>query len=333
MNIKKIFLLLIYLFSTLYFAGCNQSTETNKTTKADNNITKHEQPENLPESGFVDDFSTGISTIAEGLTTYGLFDENNNIIDPGKTIKIVNDTLKNSIYFAQNLPERRDYLLILMVDYIQQDFISNGVEYRTYPFSLEGYESIEIHVELPIQKQANEFCYLIVTNPSIQHLSIEDDGGWDKLFETSDCFASRFLLNNREETYIFDKGYTEHNIEDQGTANTDCTLTKDIEGLTVMPMCESGDEVKLVLGNQEMSDAWAIVSFCNWEQVPITNDNELYKIIKLEKNKFISYSFVMPIVDYATPYQSFSFPLSKIDTDMQYGIVKPSFRTIINKKE
>lgn len=346
---KKLFFFPTLLFYCLCFISCNQADkiktdvlpiesdsldediQSQEVQNPNWNITKHEQPLNLPPEGFIDN-PDGTSVIGEGFIANGLRDTSSNkIIDPGTKIHPIEGKIKAYVDFAQNISERKDYLLIVMIDFIQQSFhSSDGIEYRTYPFTLEGYESIKIDIELPYPQEAKEFCYFIVSNPNVKDLSIEKENGWDEIYDAMTCSAGRFILNNftyEESMFQFDK----EDSETEETIGILCELTRDLNGYMVMPSCTSGEVVNLALGDELGANTCAIIAFLDWEQVPLEEETkQLYKLTKIMTDKISIHNIKIPKVLQPTPYQIFIFP-APFDADgYKYNRIDATKRTIIS---
>ncbi len=272
--------------------------------------------------------SDGTVTLADGCFAFGLQNpETKEILNKGERLLINESGTDAVISLEQNVSQRVEYLLIIMVDYIQQDFFVNGELYRAYPFSLEGYDGIDIEVDLSNGTKGRELEYFFVVLPNEKDLSIDSAEGWDLMFKTQTMFEGRFLLQGddwKEEEVVFDEGYT---VADKGISNI-CTLTQNEKKLTAMPFCHGGERVKLALGTEaEEDETCAIVAFLNWEQVPIQGD--MNKMVKLEHDKIFFYDLTMPEVEEPTPYQVFVF-MKPFDTDAMYWSSSyASLRTII----
>lgn len=314
--------------------GCNKEQESSVTKKTQNDNTDIEQPDNSFDIGDTSN-PDGSKTIDEGYISEGFRDSvTDEIIDSGTLLKPIDDKIKGYISFEQNISEKKDYRLIVMIDYIQQDFKANGIEYQSYPFSLEGNESIKIDIELPYPENSKEFCYMIVFSPDMTDFFSEGEYVWDNIYEVMQCLSSRFLLSKfdyKEDDYLFDEALSEK------TKDIDliCDLIKNPDIYKIMPTCNSGENIFLVLGDDsiEYSDTCAVVAFLNWEQVPIKNEEEKYKLVKLKKDKILTYEITVPEVTQSTPYQIFIFPSPFMQDEFQYSIGNATPRTIINKNE
>ncbi len=295
------------------------------------NTESQEEPQNEKEKIVLSDGMSfnpdGTVTLTDGCFAFGLQNPATyEIINKGELLSINKNGIDAIISFEQNVSQRVEYILIIMIDYIQQDFLVDEQQYRTYPFSLEGYDGIDIKVDLVSPTNGQELEYMLIALPNEKELSIADEDGWDLMFKTQTMFEGRFILdlNDYQEEIHYDQKYT---AIDKHLSNI-CALTKNEKTLTAMPSCNGGEQVKLILGTEsEEDDTCAVVAFLNWEQVPIQDD--MNKMVKLEHDKLFYYDLTMPKVEEPTPYQVFVF-MKPFDRDSMYWSRSyASLRTII----
>lgn len=83
--------------------------------------------------------SDGTVTLGEGMVSNGFWDsETGAIVDQGTLLKPIDRKIRGRISFSQNIPDTRNHLLIIMIDYVQQSFCIDNNKYSTYSFSLKG---------------------------------------------------------------------------------------------------------------------------------------------------------------------------------------------------
>lgn len=319
-------MLIFALFAVLFciFLG----TFLYRYSIGDNVIKLQHKPNN--ESGFTynDDFTV---TLGLGMVAHGFYDTiTNKIIDSGSLMKPVNGKINGQVSFQQNINEIRNYLLIILIDYKQYDFIVNDTTYSTYPFSLEGNEELRISVEISnLNSDAHEFTYYIIPEPNITDLSIDNSNEWNKLLMTSNIYSWRLLLNSLTKNANLSE-YDNSYMKMASQTDYGIQLSKTHQEVAVMPTCKSMDDVELIISNPYNSDLeYAVIAFLNWEQIPLNND--IIKIVKIPSNTNIYYKIKVPTVDKNAPYQIFAIP-NPYDNDINNSN-PPSctLRTIIMK--
>lgn len=272
----------------------------------------------------------GTVTLGSGMVANGFYDNTTNkIIDSGSLFQPVNGVIQGQVSFKQNISEKRNYLLIIMIDYKQKDFIVNDMPYTTFPFSLEGEDSIRINVEITnLSANAHEFSYLIIPEPDITELSISDSNEWNKLLMTSSLYGWRLLLNNSKKQIKpteFDESY----IKIDSQINYGIQLTKKYQEVTAMPSCSSMEDIELILSNTTDYDLeYVLVAFLDWKQTSI-GVNDIPKFIKIPPQTNIYFKVTVPYVGKDTPYQIYAIPMP-FSNDLK-NIIPPfgTLRTIV----
>ena len=72
---------------------------------------------------------TSATILPKGFIEFGVFDENNEIIDNGSFIDTTNSNLITELQIGQHLDNEREYLLLIFKDYIQSEFKVNNIKH------------------------------------------------------------------------------------------------------------------------------------------------------------------------------------------------------------
>jgi len=313
---------------TCTLIGCNKNDKSDTITNTNDAGGGKESTIELDNGSVYHE--DGTLTLGQGVCANGFYDETNRIVNSGDIIYPTNGKIAGYIGFEQNIPQKNNYLLILMIDFEQQDFVVNGKNYKNYSFSLEGYDGVDIPIELKLDNnEAKEFTYLIVSEPEIKELSFEKEGGWAQLNQTKFTFSGRFLMNDnvyQESLLQLNQSY---NTLDKNI-NIYCEVTKDLKGFTVLPMSKSRDDVKLAFGTEQDNEKCVIIAFLDWNQIPII-ENQLSFIVELQEDKITYYDIILPQVETDSAYQVFMFKKPFDPAFIENPQPESSFRTIIRK--
>lgn len=250
----------------------------------------------------------GTVTLGSGMVSNGFYDiMTNKIIDSGSLIKSVNGMIQGKVTFQQNIPEKRNYLLVIMIDYKQHDFMVKHKKYSTYPFTLKGEDKISINVKITnIDADEHEFIYFIMSEPDIKKLSIDDGDEWNKLMITGYMYSWRLLISNSVKsikTIEYDSSYSLIDFK----INYGVQLTKSYKQAAAMPSCKSGEVVNLILSNTNNYDTeYALIALLKWKQEVINGRSTLY--VKIPAKSSIYYKIKIPSVEENTPYQIIAIP-------------------------
>ena len=191
----------------------------------------------------------GTVTLGPGMVANGFYDIlTHKIIDNGSLYKIENGKLYGTVSFRQNIEEKRNYMLIIMIDYIQHDFIVKNKNISSYSFSLQGEDEKLINIEIEnLDENNHEFSYFIIPEPDIDNLSINNESEWNKLLMTSNIYWWRLLFNSNTiiDKTKFDNSYFEMDSQ----IMYGMQLTKKHQKVAAMPKCISMEDTELVLSN------------------------------------------------------------------------------------
>lgn len=317
---EKIVFFVVLTFS-IYLTGCSMKETVN--SPAIEPLQEEEQNPIYLSDGTVL-YPDGSMDLGEGSWAHGLYNADHDILDPGELLYTNGNKIICSVDMAQNIKGNTDYILFIMCDYVQQEFLVDGDSYTSYRFSLQDNSEVSINIELPYSDDMIELECLIFLNPDVYELSLEE---WAEFDKTSLIFSKRVFINRVPEQldYTLDTSY---NIK-ESDINISCMLTKSISTYTLMPECQSNDIVQLIYGNTYERDLECVlVAFYNWEQVPIV-DNNPYIISKIDSNQNFYYNIRMPENEKDSTYQVVMFYQPFTQEYNNYWSAISTHRTII----
>lgn len=261
--------------------------------------TRLKEPIVLPDGSIVN--TKGRIKLAENSVSYGFYDPSGNFVAGGEKLPVEGDKIKTTIHFQQNIPgESVEYMLIMLIDYMQQNFSVQNKNYRNYIFSLEKEGEVEIDVELPLQKGDKTLSFLIIPKPEEYNLNFDTNEGRNNIADTHRFHSVTCYLDNKDkEEIIFSQeivGYT--------GANKNISMVEDIDTQEVITSCTGGENVKIVLGNSySYKKSYIMFAFLGWEQSWI--DDKPYQVFELEPERGYYYDLNIPMVKDVQPYQVF----------------------------
>jgi hypothetical protein len=282
---------LICIIFILFYKGLNASS-VEKNTIEDGKFTYNDD---------------GSVTLGLGMVANGFHDLDGKINDIGSLLKPTNNIIQGQVSYKQNINDKRNYLLIIMIDYLQHEFIVDDTVYSSYPFSLEGNDEIRINVAVEnIDAEAHEYSYFIIPEPDINVLSIDNSNEWNKLLMTSSINWWRLLLDDSEKIEKVEYNEAVINLETQN--NYGILLSNNHQEAAAMPSCKSMDEVELIMSNTNNYVVdYALIAFLGWEQVPISK-TDMTDYISIPSQSTIYMKLKVPNVEENTPYQIFAIP-------------------------
>ena len=302
-------------------SGCSKSEE--KITAEEQISVQAGEVITLPDGTAAN--PDGTMNLALGSYSYSLHDTSGNSVQNGDILSVENDLISGTVSFRQNSPkEKTEYALIVLVDYEKKRFSVGGQMYSEYLFTLASEDSIDIDIELALPDHAKILTYLIVYEPQLTDLTFEKEGQGEFLetcyFYTASCYLDEYQYNETDYDFCDDL-----NVYSDNRAGI--FMTKDLTEMMVMPTCNSGDDVKIQLGNSHNYETtYIMLAFLDWEQSPI--EREPYKLFKLAASKSYYYDLTVPDVKDASPYQIFVLenPFHPSLRDIPSG----TLRTIVN---
>lgn len=267
----------------------------------------------------------GTITLGEGLVAHGFYTLNGLIVNNGEKLTIENGNMKGIVNIQQNLPGTVDYGLLLMQDFIQQDFYVNAEKYWIYQFSMTGIDEKNIEIELPVEENATEFEYLIVQSPGMTGFENEQGLDWDKLIDSKNAYSFFAVLNETANGMKQDAAYLYKTADEiatlQSVPDVGFELFRTQDNLSVFGEASAGDKIGAGIASS-LGDAqqYYLIAFCNWKQAVIEDQAKV--IIYPKMDRVLYDEIELPQVDEDAVYQMFLFELHG---DSQRRL-RPSFR-------
>ncbi|MCM1253554.1 MAG: hypothetical protein NC321_12085 [Clostridium sp.] len=276
----------------------------------------------------------GSVTIPEGCTANGFYSlETNKIIDGGSIIKLSGDTLQGKIGFQQNFPEERNYLLIILIDYVQHDFEIEGENFQSYAFSLEGESEVKFNISVHLtESEGREFDYAVIPQPDEKNLVIDGTYNWSAMLSTREWNIGRFELEREysdiREEQKNEQNYTEFRVEENISG---FELIDSRDDLIVSVERKGGETVELVILNQALEsedENYVIMGFLNWKQVPIDGEHMKY-YAGVSADTSISIPVILPDVEETSVFQILAFKISDAGIEKYTDTTQTSFRILV----
>lgn len=274
------------------------------------------------ENGGLTYKADGSIELGEGFVSYGFYSTDGKLVEHDDLYSLTNGIFNGTYKFNQNR-EESNYMLIVLVDYLQYPFQADEKIDDKYLFTLTGSSGASIDVEIDLRKQdAREITFLIVEEP--YHMNLTNNN----ILASRSIYTTRVQLTQDKTDIEFDDTYHEM----QPLSHPMFELSKSHKDVRMTPECISGETIELMMGGSENEDMeYAVAAFSNWEQVPLWN-NEMVQFVKIPAGKNIYYEIPLPEVEEDTPYQiiEFEWPFTK----QEFGTFgKATLRTIIKKEE
>lgn len=240
----------------------------------------------------------------------------------------------NVVYeIQQNMPEAKEYILLILVDDEQRKFTLNGNELMSYTFTLGRESKLLLNIEIAAdEKSDHDMMFVIFQEPN--YMETDDAMG---AVGIRPAYSSRFLLQN-----VSDKSPDLKYIKGDKTVEyrsdlRDIFITNDVEVLTVHSVSEGGQKMEAVLSNNRDHEIiYAVGSFLDWKQYPF-EDGDMVKYIKIPPQSTKVFELTIPDVSRVTPYQVFATPCGYwFDDDVEFDTslyrLSASIRTIVTPK-
>lgn len=268
----------------------------------------------------------GTVTLSKGYTAHGFYLPNGRILDEGKKLNTENGVLRGTVNMQQNLSGTVAYGLLLMTDFLQQDFYVEGEKFRFYKFTLTGNDETNISIELPVSEDDMEFEYLIVRSPDVTGFANGDSLDWDKLFEARNAYSYHAVLNERSDSIGSEEKYLyrlpEELVCEQAENKGGFELFRDRTDMEVFGEAFGGERVVVKIGvPTENTKECRMIAFCDWEQVPLRESASV--IVYPNTEKIFYDEIVLPKPDKDAVYQVFLF---EIGEEHSWRTMNPSFR-------
>lgn len=233
--------------------------------------------------------------------------------------------LHNKFSLTHDFSFDAKYGLLVLVDYLQVNFLVNGEQYSFYPIKLGANETIELELEVQELDDANDILYLIVFQPDYQ---LEEGD----ISRAMDLFLDSYIkspLNEGEKSMdelLFEKP---SQISQEGVNSDQMRLLREMNEFILMTRAKSEEEIYFEIGNDlEQDIPYSIIALQNWEQIPFEN-GDLIKHVKVKPGNSHYYDLTLPSVDDNVNYQLIAFP--HLAVEGLYSNILSSPRIVIEK--
>jgi len=287
-NLKKsskiLFLITLLSGCLIIINGCKDNTDI-----ADSNIIETNELKNEDYGPIYNE--DGTIELGLGYTAFGFYDMKTGDIIDNRSLYIPKDNkITGTVSFQQNLEGEYNYLLLTMVDYVQQSFKINSKEYKNYYFTLSGEAEININIEIEIPyKNAKEFTYFIVPEPDLNNFLNDGSFDWDVMLNTRESYIYRISLQENYESMV-DNFDTNFEIIKEPTALSGFELTKSHKDIIPVVDAKSGEDLELVFLNENaVEETYVLIAFLGWEQIEFEDGNK-NKMVKVPENSSIYYT-------------------------------------------
>lgn len=292
------------------------------------NIFKDQKTDDKSEAEGFEFHNDGSVTLEEGYVTHGFYGQDGALVNTGGIAVCEGAFVKGSIEFQQNKQVQMEYGLIIMTDFEQKKFWVHDQTFDCYRFSLSGVDKETIDVKIPIESSTYEIEYLIVPEPESKNFSMDSEVGWNNFNATKDVCSSSFCVASKD-----GGARMPHELEQIDTrklklldfeGNTGFELVKSSMDLSVFDSANAADHVCLCLGGMQKDvKAYAVVAFCDWKQVGIT-EGELVRCYSSVADQNYFDEIILPNIKDDAVYQMFAFEMP-IECRVP-GLLKQTFR-------
>lgn len=233
--------------------------------------------------------------------------------------------LHNTFSLTHDFSFDAEYGLLVLVDYLQVDFLVNGEQYNFYPIEVGANKNIELELKVQELDDASNILYLIVYQPNYQ---LEEND----ISRAMDLYLESYIklpLNRGEKS--MDKFPFENPTEiGQKDVNSGMIrLLKEKNEFILMTRAKSEEEIYFEIGNDLKQDIpYSIIALQDWEQVPFKN-GDLIKHVKVDPGNNHYYDLTLPSVDDNVNYQLIAFP--HLEVEELYDDILSSPRIVIEK--
>lgn len=231
------------------------------------------------------------------------------------------------------LSEKHEYLFIILIDYVQHEFEIERERFQSYSFSLEGEDEIEINLSVHLgESEGREFFYAIIPQPEEQNYVIDGTYNWSVMLSAREWIQGRFELE-RESVKIKEEQKNEPNYTEFHTEGniSGFELVDERDDLIVSVERKGGETVELVILNQvqESEDKnYVIVSFLDWQQIPIDGEHMTY-YADVPADTSIAIPVTLPRVEETSVFQILAFEISDAGFEKYADTIETSFRILV----
>lgn len=229
----------------------------------------------------------------------GILDSEGKIIDNGSNLNTKN--INHILSIDQKDDILKEYMLIILEDFKQVDFMINDNSYKNYIFKLDKIDSININIKLNLSKDSKELCYLVLPKPNIDLKNLE----LSQKLSLQNIFVSRFRINDSSVNLNYENNLSQ--IKDN--LIPEIFISKIENEFISFSEINKNEEFYLTIGNPTTSVLdYAVILLKNWEQDNIS-DSTLVKYISLEPNSKITEKVLVTDDEKNTITQFIAFPL------------------------
>lgn len=247
----------------------------------------------------------------------------------------VEDKVKVIMEIEQNMPEAREYLLMVLKNNEQNEFILDNERCSSYRFQLDKQGEISFNIEVETNQDIDrELMFVFFKNPDYANSVVNSDADLFAVLPFHQALSSRLLLYGdaakKPEIHYSDEAI----VTDYDSRVHEIYLARDLEALRILAVAESGEKVNAIISNRWDYDVdYALGSFLNWQQHAFP-DGEMIKYIHVPSHTTKVYELTMPMVDKSTPYQVYLIPnvyMSEEDAVLKQEVLRlaDSLRTVI----
>ncbi|HDR7914062.1 TPA: hypothetical protein QCY05_003230 [Bacillus wiedmannii] len=261
---------------------------------------------------------------------YGMMGKENKIIDSGSVLKDISDgKIDSKITFKNYIDKDRKYKILVMNNFQQVPFEANKIRDESHTFLAKANTIIDTNISNEVGDDINEVAYLIIKDPDLLVEKLD----LDKAGAVQQVLSLRYSLENKTPPYYQYESVAPLKTSDkQPIDNVFISETED--ELIALMSAKSGQEVYLTVGNptDEVMD-YALVSFLDWKQVPLINE-EVVLYVTVNPNEKKVFQLKLPESDKKKNYQvlAFPFPYKTSYENFESHTVEGTFRTVIQPK-
>ncbi|HDX9529952.1 TPA: hypothetical protein ROX84_005238 [Bacillus thuringiensis] len=285
---------------------------------------------NKPISDSEDSYHRPGMTEGSNTLQIGLLDTEGKLIDGGSRLNIENSKLSYTISFDSFIPEEREYMLIILADFVQTPFYVNENQNETlsYTFKAKANESINIPTSIETANEAKEIIYLIVKKPhDLFKPQKVDSEVIDTATSLEQIVSLRFNLTGKTTKINYSKDFQQNS----GGPLIETFLSKDPKELRPIFQLKGKEKIYLTVGNTLDYDMdVAIVQFLDWKQLPFS-EGEKTQYINVPAKKAYSKEIELPIVSKESNFQTFIFykPYSVSPSDFESQLTFGTYRLVV----
>lgn len=267
-------------------------------------------------------------TLTEGQIAYGILDTEGKIIDNGSSLKLNSNIIQHTISLGQNLTEEREYLIIILVDFIQYIFTVNGHSYSSYSFILKNKAELKIDIEISLPSHAKEIDYLIIKKPNY----LLEKYDFNKINVLQEILPIRFKISD----LMGKLEYESDLLTITEGPNDTIFLSEDPYYLKPIIIAKSNEKAMLSIGNiEEEHRDYAVISFLDWKQ-QVFKDGKMVKYFNTNFNERQVLDIKYPYTDKPANYQVIALPKPyQVNRDdfysrEAYGTIRTLVKPIVN---